>query len=40
MPCTVRSRAFGSHVVAEEPYKGRSVVGVYPTEKRDGRIGI
>jgi hypothetical protein len=40
MPCTARSRAFGSHVVAEELYKGRSAVGVCPREKRDGRIGV
>lgn len=40
IPCTARSRAFESQVVAEEPYKGRSIVGACPREKRDGRIGV
>jgi len=40
IPCTVRSRAFEAHVIAEEPYKGQSAVGMCPTENREGRIGI
>jgi len=40
VPHTVHSRAFESHVVAEERYEDRGIACVDPTEKRDGRIGI